>query len=59
MKNKFETKCSKVTGQDIIDFIQKNHLEDKIAYRTHEDDGTVMRVYSLEYDEGDPTFIID
>lgn len=58
---KYDTKTGRITGQDIIDFITKNHLEDKAAYRTHENDGTVMRVYSLECDddESSTTFVID
>ena len=52
------SKTDRITGQEIIDFIKDNHLEDKVAYRTHADN-TCMRVYALEYEEDGSTFLID
>lgn len=58
---KFEaTQTDRITGKDVIDFIQKHHLEDRTLYRGNADD-TLSRVFTIEYDDSEDTstFIVD
>ena len=59
---KFEAKENgHLTGKDIIDFIQKHHLEHRTLYRTNSED-TCIRVFSIEFEDSEDdkgTFLVD